>query len=152
MTSVDPTVKNFHWGDLTRAQLEAYDRGGHYSILLDHEGRVTEGAGYNLFALVDSVLVTPEGGVLKGVTRRTVLELAVRAGVAVREGALLEGELLRADEVFATSTAGGVMPVTSIDGLPVGTGAVGALTAVLHRAYWDAHLDPVHRTPVVYRG
>ncbi|MDN5852948.1 MAG: aminotransferase class IV, partial [Actinomycetia bacterium] len=56
--SVDPTVKNFHWGDLTRGLFEAYDRGGQHPILLDHRGLVTEGPGYNVFAVVDGTLVT----------------------------------------------------------------------------------------------
>ena len=76
--SVDPTVKNFHWGDLTRGLYEAYDRGAHYPILLDYEGNVTEGAGYNVFALVGGRLLTPSSGALEGITRRTVLELARR--------------------------------------------------------------------------
>jgi branched-chain amino acid aminotransferase len=148
--SVDPTVKNFHWEDLTRAQFEAYDRGGHYSILLDYQGFVTEGAGYNIFALVNGELVTPSTGVLEGVTRQTVLEIAPRTGLTVRVGALTEAQLRRAPEVFATSTAGGIMPVTSIDGRPVGSGAVGDQTRAIHRAYWDEHRDPQFITQVSY--
>ncbi|MCW2758891.1 MAG: branched-chain amino acid transferase [Nocardioidaceae bacterium] len=71
-----------------------------------------------------------------------MLELAGDLGVEVRVGALSERDLRAAHEVFATSTAGGIMPVTSIDGSPVGTGSVGELTATIHRAYWDAHTDP----------
>lgn len=150
VSSVDPTVKNFHWGDLTRAQFEAYDRGARYPILLDQAGLVTEGAGYNVFAIVDGVLVTPASGVLEGVTRRTVLDLAERAGTEVRVGALTEEELRRADEVFATSTAGGIMPVTSIDGTNVGDGTIGPRTSAIHRAYWEAHRNPRFITPVTY--
>jgi len=62
--SVDPTVKNFHWGDLTRGLFEAYDRGAHHVLLLDHRGNLTEGPGYNVFALVDGRLVTAGGRVL----------------------------------------------------------------------------------------
>src|SRR5262245_40790906 len=58
--SVDPTVKNFHWGDLTRGLYEAYERGGRFPILLDADGNVTEGPGYNVFALVEGALLTPE--------------------------------------------------------------------------------------------
>jgi branched-chain amino acid aminotransferase len=149
-TSIDPTVKNFHWGDLTRGLYEAYDRGSKYPILLDGSQTVTEGAGYNIFVVVDGALLTPERGVLHGVTRRTVLELAERHGIAATS-ADISAEMLRsADEVFATSTAGGVMPVTSIDGAAVGDGKVGVMTDLLRSAYWQAHNDPAYRTPVDY--
>jgi branched-chain amino acid aminotransferase len=149
-TSVDPKVKNFHWGDITRAMYEAYDRGGRYPILLDADGNVTEGAGYNIFAVVGGEIVTPAKGVLEGITRRTVLELAARHGITASV-ADISGELLRtADEVFATSTAGGIMPVTSIDGVPLGGGRVGALTEMIRSAYWRAHHDPAYITPIDY--
>ena len=148
--SVDPTVKNFHWADLTRAQFEAFDQGAHYPILLDYDGLVTEGAGYNIFALVDGEFVTPSSGVLEGVTRQTVLDLAERVGLTARVRALTEEQLRRAPEVFATSTAGGIMPVTSIDGSPVGAGTIGDRTRAIHRAYWEAHRDPHFISPVSY--
>ena len=68
--SVDPTVKNFHWGDFVRGQLEVVDRPGTAVVLPDMEGNITEGPGYNVFALVDGAFVTPTSGVLQGVTRR----------------------------------------------------------------------------------
>lgn len=148
--SVDPTVKNFQWGDLTRGMFEAYDRGGNYTILLDLEGRVTEGPGYNIFAFVDEELVTPAAGVLEGVTRRTAIELAQAAGVAVRRIDVDEDMLRRASEVFATSTAGGIMPVTSIDGVPVGDGSVGHATRLIAEGYWKARSDARYITPVDY--
>lgn len=150
--SVDPTVKNFHWGDLTRGLYEAYDRGAHYPILLDGDGNVTEGAGYNVFALVDGRLLTPSSGTLEGITRTTVVELAERAGIPVELVALPEAEFRRAGELFATSTAGGVMPITSLDGEPVGDGAVGPVTARLRDLYWEAHSDPRYRTAIDYAG
>lgn len=148
--SVDPTVKNFHWGDITRGLLEAYDRGGRHPILLDHEGRVTEGAGYNLFVLSDGELLTPATGVLEGITRRTVLDLAGDLGVTARTADIDEAALRRSAEVFATSTAGGVMPVTSLDADPVGDGTVGSVTRRIRDAYWRAHSDPRFATPVEY--
>lgn len=147
---VDPTVKNFHWGDLTKGLYEAYDRGAHYPILLDHGGNVTEGAGYNLFALVDGRLLTPASGVLLGITRRTVIELARAEGIEVEETDLDEATFRRGNELFATSTAGGVMPITSLDGEPVGDGRAGELTRRLRDLYWEAHSDPRYTTPVPY--
>ncbi len=150
--SVDPTIKNFHWGDLTRGLYEAYDRGARYPILLDADGRVTEGAGYNVFALVDGRLLTPATGTLEGITRRVVLELAEQEGIPAAPADLPEAELRRGTELFATSTAGGVMPITSLDGEPVGDGRVGPLTRRLRERYWAAHEDPRHTTPVDYAG
>lgn len=149
-TSVDPTVKNFHWGDLVRGMFEAYERGGTVVVLPDLDGNVTEGPGFNVFALVDGELVTPSSGVLQGITRRTVLELADDLGVRANAGTLSPDELRAADEVFLTSTAGGVMPVVSVDGVPCGHGRPGELTLRLREAYWAAHSDPRWTSPVQY--
>ncbi len=148
--SVDPTVKNFHWGDLTRGLFEAYDRGGTHALLLDQDGHLTEGPGYNLFVVKAGAIATPDRGVLEGITRRTVIELAQAAGFETAVRAIREDELIASDELFATSTAGGVMPITSLDATPVGDGAVGPVTAALREAYWAAHADPRYATPVPY--
>jgi branched-chain amino acid aminotransferase len=148
--AVDPTVKNFHWGDLTRGLYEAFDRDARYPILLDAAGNVTEGAGYNVFALVDGVLLTPEAGTLEGITRRTVLELADQQGVRAEAVPVPERIFRQATELFATSTAGGVMPITHLDGEPVGSGAVGPVTRRLRDRYWEIHDDPRYATPVDY--
>jgi branched-chain amino acid aminotransferase len=148
--SVDPTVKNFHWGDLTRALYEAYDRGGHYPVLLDADGNVTEGAGYNVFALVGGRLLTPAHGTLRGITQRTVLELAAAEGVPTETTVIPEATFRAGEELFATTTAGGVMPITSLDGEPVGDGRPGQLTRRLRDLYWAAHEDPRYARPVDY--
>ncbi len=137
--AVDPTVKNFHWGDLVRAQFEAYDRDADTVVLLDHEGHVTEGPGFNLFAYTRGTLLTPADGILQGITRRTVLELAEREKLPTRVTRFGPEVLGEADEIFLTSTAGGVMPVVALDGRPVGEGRPGALTERLRALYWDAH-------------
>ncbi len=146
--SVDPTVKNFHWGDLTRSLFEAFDAGARHAVLVDRDGNVTEGAGFNIFVVRDGALATPERGVLLGITRKTVIELATEAGIAVRQGAVTAAEVRAADELFLTSTAGGVMPVTMIDGRPVGDGTPGKITTILRQSYWEAHDDPRYATPV----
>ena len=148
--SVDPTVKNFHWGDLTRGQFEAYDRGGSHPVLLDYNGNVTEGSGYNVFAMVGDRLLTPESGTLEGITRRTVLELATAEGIKAEPATISEEAFRGASELFATSTAGGVMPITSLDGRPVGSGRPGPVTTLLRNRYWQAHEDPRYITPVDY--
>lgn len=149
--AVDPTVKNFHWGDLVRGTFEAYDRDAWLPILTDGRGLVTEGPGFNVFALIDGKLLTPRDGVLEGVTRRTVIELAEEAGLEIVVGDLAEEALYRASELFFTSTAGGVMPVATLDGRPVGAGIPGPVTMGLRGRYWDLHRDPRYALPIEYR-
>lgn len=148
--SVDPTVKNFHWGDLTRAQLEAYDRDAWLPVLTDGHGNVTEGSGFNVCAIVDGELRTPERGVLEGITRATVLELARELGIPTRVGELPVSELAAAQEIFLTTTAGGVLPVRSLDGRPVSGGRPGPLTMRLRDRYWSLHDDARYTTAVDY--
>ena len=148
--SVDPRVKNYHWLDLDLGLLEAYDHGADLVVLRDRSGAITEGPGYNVFAWVDERWLTPADGTLAGVTRRTVIELARQAGQPVEEGGLSDADLRRAAEVLITSTAGGIMPVTVIDGQPAGTGRPGPLTRQLRDRYWASHADPAYATPVRY--
>jgi branched-chain amino acid aminotransferase len=148
--SVDPLAKNYHWLDMELALLDAYDHDAELVVLGDGSGAVTEGPGYNVFARVDGQWLTPARGTLHGITRRSMIELAAEAGDPVREGRLTADDLRRADEVLATSTAGGIMPVTAIDGKPVGAGVPGPLTLRLRDAYWRRHEDPRYTTPVRY--
>lgn len=148
--SVDPTVKNFHWGDLTRGLMEAYDRGGNCAVLLDMDGYVTEGHGFNVFALHDGKLKTASGGVLHGITRRTIIELAASANIEVEAFMFKPNVLHEAEEIFITTTAGGIIGVTQLNGELVGTGKIGAVTQQLYDAYWDAHKEGEWTTPIDY--
>jgi branched-chain amino acid aminotransferase len=148
--SVDPLVKNYHWLDMEVAQLDAYDHGAQLVVLRDLSGAITEGPGFNVFAHVDGRWLTPAAGTLAGITRRSVIELAGEAGELVEEGRLTAGDLRQATEVLITSTAGGIMPVTVIDGQPVGTGTPGPRTARLQDRYWARHQDPRFSIPVRY--
>jgi branched-chain amino acid aminotransferase len=148
--SVNPLIKNYHWLDLDVALLDAYDHGAQLVVLRDASGAVTEGPGFNVFGFTGGRWLTPAGGTLAGITRRSVIELAREAGDAVEEGRLAPEDLRRADEVLATSTAGGIMPVTLVDGQPVGAGTPGPRTTALREAYWARHSDPRYATPVRY--
>ena len=148
--SVDPKVKNFHWGDLTRGLFEALEAGAKTAVLLDNDGRVTEGPGFNVFAFLDGRLITPETGVLEGITRKTVIELATEQGIDCEVGGLTAEQLLGADEVFFTSTAGGVMPVRKVDDTIIGDGTPGPVTMSLRELYWQAHFDDRWTEKVVY--
>lgn len=148
--SIDPRVKNYHWLDMVLALFEAYERGGETAVTVDAAGNLVEGPGFNVFAVRGGELVTPAVGVLEGITRRTVIELARAAGHDVRERALPATEARGADELFVTSTAGGVMPVTRVDGAPVGDGTPGPVTRTLSDAYWALHEAPRYGREIDY--
>ena len=154
-TSVDPRIKNYHWLDFVMGLFEAYDKGGETVVLTDGRGHVTEGPGFNVFAVFgtgpDARVVTPGSGVLQGVSRQTVIELAEAAGYTVEQRELTVDELRRADEVFLSGTGGGVIPVASVDGVAVaGRAAVefGPVSTQLQAAYWALHDDPRYVEPV----
>jgi branched-chain amino acid aminotransferase len=148
--SVDPMVKHYHWLDFEMGLFEAYDAGAETVVLLDLEGHVTEGPGFNIFADVAGRLVTPGQGVLDGMTRRTILELCRDLGLEAVEGRLAPEQLRSADEVFLTTTAGGVIPVTSIDNGRVADGRPGPKTVRLHAEYWKRRAAGWHAEPVAY--
>lgn len=146
--SVDPTVKNYHWLDLVMGLYDAYERGAETVVLTDEQGNLTEGPGFNVFVVKDGKSATPDAGVLEGVTRRTAIDLAAEHQMHVAERPVSAAEARGADEVFATSTAGGIMPVTRIDGSTVGGGGMGPVTRRLIEAYWQKHTEPGWSTPV----
>ena len=148
--SVDPTVKNFGRLDFVSAMFEAYERDASHALLLDADGHVTEGRGWNLFALKGGELVSPDRGVLEGITRMTVLELAARLNIEARLGRLKADDLVATDEIFMSSTAGGLIPVIGLDGETVGDGQAGPVTERLREMYWGLHEDDAYTTPVKY--
>lgn len=148
--AVDPRIKNFHWIDLTMGIFEAQDAGADVPLLPDRDGNVTEGPGFNVFALFGRRLVTPDRGMFEGMTRRSVMELAPELQLAVEARALHASELASADEVFLTSTAGGIMPVTVLDGTQVGDGTPGPVTRALTELYWRRHGEGWHAAEVDY--
>jgi branched-chain amino acid aminotransferase len=150
--AIDTRVKNFHWLDLTMGIFEAYDRGALVAALPDAQGNVTEGAGFNIFGAKDGALFTPRRNVFEGMTRRTVIELARQLGIGCELADIPVQRLREADEIFITSTAGGVMPVTRLDGASVGSGEVGPLTQQLQRMYWQRAADDPRNTPVPYEN
>lgn len=146
--SIDPTVKNYHWLDLVAGLFEAYDRGAENVVLVDAAGNVAEGPGFNLFVVKDGVVATPARGVLEGITRQTALELCAEANIPTELRSVDAAAIHEADEIFITSTAGGIMPVSRVDDLPVGEGRPGPLTGRLVELYWQKHQDPTWSTPV----
>lgn len=105
---------------------QALDAGAAEAILL-REGRVTEGAASNVFIVVEGVMVTPPKSqyLLPGITRDLVVQLAQAHDLPCREAEITEPELRGAEEVWLTSSTKEVLPVTLLDGLPVGSGRPG---------------------------
>jgi branched-chain amino acid aminotransferase len=148
--SLDPRIKNYHWLDMVMGLFEAYDAGADSALLVDAAGNLIEGPGFNVFARCGDRVITPARGVLEGVTRATVLELLAAEDLPVSKEVLPEATARAADEIFITSTAGGVMPVTRISGQAVGNGLPGVLTLRLNQAYWKLHDDPDYTQAVNY--
>ncbi|GLS32569.1 Amino-transferase class IV [Mesorhizobium albiziae] len=133
--SVDPTLKNYHWLDLVKGQFDAYDVGADTALLLDTEGNIAEGPGFNIFTVKGTRLKTPAANVLPGITRQTVFDLCKEMRIDVAASTISPGALADSDEVFVTSTAGGIMPVTQIDTKRIANGQVGALTQKISDRY-----------------
>lgn len=148
--SVDPQIKNYHWLDLVAGLLKGYDAGAESVVLKCTDGSIAEGPGFNVFIVRDGRLRTPERGVLHGITRQTVFELAASMGIDAQAGRVDDAQLREADEVFITSTAGGIMPVTRLNGAPIGDGQPGPMTRRLFDAYWARHEDPAWSLAVDY--
>ncbi|MER8841327.1 aminotransferase class IV [Mesorhizobium sp. M0913] len=148
--SVDPSIKNYHWLDLVKGLFDAYDSGAETALLLDTNGHIAEGPGFNVFVVKDGSLRTPAFGVLPGITRRTVFELCAEIGLSATAADISRAEIKGADEVFITSTAGGIMPVTRIDDAAVSYGQVGSVSRRLMDLYWRKHDDPAWSTAVIY--
>ncbi len=124
---------------------QAIDAGAAEAILI-RNGQATEGAASNLFVVRDGVILTPPQGplLLPGITRDLVLELARRHGLPAREEAIDEAALRQADEIWLTSSTKEILPVTRLDGEPVGDGRPGPLYRRMHALYRD-YKDAVRR-------
>jgi branched-chain amino acid aminotransferase len=146
--AIDARVKNFNWMDLTRGLLEAYEKGGDSALLCTPDGFLSEGPGFNIWLAKDGKLFTPRGNLLEGVTRRAVFELARDMGVETTDKPLTPEDLRAADEAFTSTTAGGITPVTQVDGKTLGNGAPGILTTRLMSEYWRRREAGWHGTRV----
>jgi branched-chain amino acid aminotransferase len=140
--TVDPTIKNYQWGDLTAASFEAKDRGARTAILLDADNCVAEGPGFNLVLVKNGELISPSRNALPGITRRTVFEIAESMGIRAVLRDAMSSELYEADELMAVTTAGGVTPITSLDGTSLGGGVPGPVTVKIRDRFWALMDEP----------
>jgi branched-chain amino acid aminotransferase len=145
--SVNPEWKNTHWGDFHRAGFAAKEEGADVAVLLGPDGAVAEAPGFNIVALVEGALVSPEANVLPGISCRTMFEIAADLGIPARYGRLMPEELARAEEMFLTATSCGLFPVTRLNGAAVGEGVPGPVTTRLLNTYYDRKNAGWHITP-----
>lgn len=132
-----PSVKSLSLLAHVQAKREAIEQGAHEAVLCTESGFVAEGTISNVFCVEGGRLRTPplSDGVLAGITREVVLDLARRDGMPTEESSVTPEALREADEVFLTSTGMEVLSVTQIDGRLVGTGQPGPVTLALRRRY-----------------
>ena len=148
---LDPKIKSLSRQHFDLAVLQGKAAGADVALMLDLDGHLTEGPGFNVFAVRDGALFSPPEGILMGITRQTVFELAADHGITAREAQLTAYDLYAADEVFATSTAGGIMPLVEVDGRPIGDGKPGPVTQRIHGLYWALRESGRHGTPISER-
>jgi branched-chain amino acid aminotransferase len=137
--ALNPDVKTGNYLNNVLAKMEASKLGAQDAIMVNPWGYLTEGTTSNLFFVRDSHIYTPslECGLLSGITRKKVIQLAKENGFHIEEGKWSGEELCEADEIFLTGTIKKVMPVSHLDGRPVGTGKPGPVTLKLMRLYDD---------------
>ena len=136
--AMSPRAKTQNYINLLLADREVRSQDPNaWAVLLDHDGNIAEGLGSNIFFVRDGELLTPRARfVLPGISRETVIDLAGEEGIAVHETDLDLFDAFTCDECFMTSTSLCMVPVSSINGRPIGDGSVpGPVTARLVEAY-----------------
>ncbi len=130
-------IKSISYLNNLLAHSEAIAAGADEAILLNERGFVAECSTSNIFLVVEGRLLTPseESGILPGVTREVVVELAHGLGIAAAVGEIPSANLLSAEEAFLTNSVIEVMPITEVDGKPIGLGKPGEVTKRLMAAY-----------------
>jgi len=137
-------AKSLNYLNNILAKLEAINAGADDAVMLDSRGFVSEATGENIFIVKDERIMTPPptSGILSGITRDCVIELARRLGYEVVERELTPFELLTADEVFLTGTAAEIVPVESVNGRKIGERVPGPITERLIREFEKLKGDP----------
>jgi len=128
--AVSPRIKSLNYLNNILARIEGTDAGMVEALMLNHKGEVAECTGDNIFIVKQGVVRTPsaDAGILEGITRNAVLDLAREGGYRVEECALTRHDLYVADEMFLTGTAAEVVAVVSLDGRTIGNGEPGPVT------------------------
>jgi len=136
-TACSPRVKSLNYLNNIYAKIEAGLAGVPEAIMLNAEGYVAEATGDNIFVVKNGVLITPPSyvGILEGVTRNVVMDLARQKGISVEEKVFSLHDVYIADECFLTGTAAEVIPAVKVDGRTIGDGTPGKITWELIDAF-----------------
>jgi branched-chain amino acid aminotransferase len=137
--ALNPRVKSLNYLNNIMAKVEGIRAGCQEALMLNDKGEIAECTGDNVFLVKHGILKTPppEAGILEGVTRNAVMEVARAAGIPVQEPPLSRHDVYTADECFLTGTAAEVIPIVKVDGRPIGNGKPGPITRQLREAFHE---------------
>ncbi|HWL06915.1 MAG TPA: branched-chain-amino-acid transaminase [Planctomicrobium sp.] len=137
--ALSPRIKSLNYLNNILAKIEGTDAGCPETLMLNHLGHVAECTGDNIFIVKNGVLKTPpsDAGILEGITRNVVIELAKEAGIEVQETTLIRHDIYVADECFLTGSAAEVIPVNKLDGRTIGAGKPGPVTRQLRTRFQE---------------
>lgn len=135
--ALNPRIKSLNYLNNILAKIEGTMAGCLEALMLNHKGEIAECSADNVFLVKGEVLRTPplDAGILEGITRNTVIDLAEALGIGVVEMALTRHDVFTADECFLTGTGAEIIPVTKCDGRLIGAGKPGPITKQLREAY-----------------
>lgn len=135
--ALNPRIKSLNYLNNILAKIEGLQAGCIEALMLNHKGEVAECTGDNIFLVKRGQILTPglDAGILGGITRDAVIEVAIEAGYDVKETALTRHDVFIADECFLTGTAAEVIPVVKVDSRPIGAGKPGETTKSLITAF-----------------
>ena len=143
--SIISRIKSLNYLPHILARLDAKRLGFDEAILTNTKGRITEGTTSNIFIVKNNELITPseQSGILPGITRGVIIEIAKKLKINVKEKLVTRRELLGADELFLTNSLAELLPVTKVDSKPIGGGDVGDITKLLRISYQKAVIRDV---------
>jgi branched-chain amino acid aminotransferase len=135
--ALNPRIKSLNYLNNILAKIEGMQQGCPESLMLNHKGEISECSGDNIFLVKSATLFTPpiDAGILKGITRDAVIDLARQAQIRVDEVSLTRHDVFVADECFLTGTAAEIIPVVKCDSRVIGNGKPGPVTKRLHEAF-----------------
>jgi branched-chain amino acid aminotransferase len=137
--ALSPRIKSLNYLNNILAKIEGLQAGCEEALMLNHKGEVAECTGDNLFLVKRGQLLTPpiDAGILEGITRAAVIDLAAEAGIPVREIPLTRHDVYIADECFLTGSAAEVVPVVKVDSRRIGEGRPGPVTRQLMKRFHE---------------
>jgi branched-chain amino acid aminotransferase len=137
--ALSPRIKSLNYLNNIMAKIEGLQAGCVEALMLNHKGEVAECTGDNIFIVKKKELYTPplDAGILEGITRNAVIEVAKASGIKVHEVALARHDVFIADEVFLTGSAAEVIPVVEVDSRSIGTGKPGPITQTLTKRFHE---------------